>query len=625
MKKFLHYSITVKILLLAVIICLSYPLPPGAQAEPNRPVEIKITLDKPVYAAKDIIKASITLTKTTTGTVPPLRVYVALKDRTGKTLAYRNRYVSSFQGSQAFFQLSFNTANLKISAPAYTLEASVFARSKPITSARSLIVFSINPQPLEIAYLINYRLPFRLNDGEISDEAPLNFLIEKNSTLQLIKFVSERKIPVIVAVPSSTIIQLEKMTRGFWLKTKESKKEFNEESPQAKIAKDHYEALKTLLLSPQTNLCLYPFGEANPVLLYKNGLAEEIVERYEKSRTIFRQFQLESNFTGFVFLPDKGISGKVVDELSKNGYLLLVEKKDKNQKSGLYQNTIVLVAEKIKNEEASQDFVFNLLENHLRTGGPELFVFDITDLNPQQFAEIDNELRKYPFVKVVNSPPFSLKPLNTFVDVEPDYGNFNSLLSPLINNYKKAKMLYKAYTDSFVIDDTEKTELNAMLENAFSFALNPPNEFDQAFRLLKQLQEKIISDFKKVKIYPTKISFTSTKAQLPVTIFNKTGKPVKARLEIKATGLLISNNKNDIIVLKSEENVIMLPIKLNKAGTIKANVVLKSLSGYPITRGTITVTSNYKLILISTALLLLVLIAVLLWFRKRLMRKLKNV
>ncbi|MCX7831850.1 MAG: DUF6049 family protein [Actinobacteria bacterium] len=586
-------------------------------AEPINPLEAKVVLDKATYKKGDVVNVSIILTKTTTGSTPPLRVYIALKDKTGKTIAYRNRYIGRFVGNNSVVQASFNTRNLNISGITYPVEVQIFARGKQLLSSKAVVIFAQNPKPLEVVYFLNIRMPYRLSDENLLDgEGPLDYLTQNQNIASIISLAKSQKTPLLIAISTSSLLQLKDLSDGFKLKTEEGIKDFKPDSPQSTMAKQLYKEIESLLSSGESNICVYPYGDVNPITLSQYGLASESIDRIEKSRQELERLKIQESFRGFVYLPNGGIDRQTVNELSRSGYSIVVDKTSDKQVSGVFENAIVLFAEKPNSDKKPVDFVFQMLDEHFKKDKTNVLIFDVSNLDYKYISELTNELKRYPFVKIKSSPPFSLIPLNTIEETKPIYNEFKSLIPSLFKNYKEAKSMLQAFEKSFVVDEKKKKELRYRLESAFLFALNPPNEFDTAFRNLKILKQTIKDEFSNVTVFPSKISFTSTKGQLPVSVINKTGYPAKVILTLSADGAVFSKPKK-IVVINSNENVFTFPITLERSGKIRVKVLVESLDGYPISKGYITINSNYRAILLSASLFILLILAGLIWLRKK--------
>lgn len=618
MEKFFH-RIAIKILLLMAFAnyFLLQMIPTPVFAEPINPLEVDVIFDKPLYQKGEIANVSIILTKKTTDYIPPLRVYIALKDKTGKTIAYRNRYINRFVGNTSLVQVSFNTNNIKISGIVYPVEVQIFASGKQLLSRKSLAIFAQNPKPLEIVYFLNIRMPYRLrNENMFDGDEPLEYLTSKQNILNIISQAKSHKTPVLIALSTSSLIQLKDMIDGFKLTTEKGIEEFKPDSPQATMAKRLYSEIESLLSLGKSSVCIYPYGDVNPVTLYQYGLTDEIIDRLEKARQELEHLKIHENFRGFVYLPNGGIDRQTINELSRSGYSIVVDKTSDKQKSGVYENAIVLFAEKPNPNKKPHDFVFQLINEHFSNAENSILILDISDLDYEYILELTEELKRYSFIKIKSSPPFSLTPLDTIEEKEPNYMEFKSLIPSLLKNYKEAKIMLSAFEKSFVVEEKKKRELRNKLESAFLFALNPSNEFDTAFKNLKILKEAIKEEFSKITVFPSRISFTSTKGQLPVSVLNKTGYPAKVLLKLSGKGVVISK-PNKVVVINSNENVFTFPITLERSGKIRVKVTVESLDGYPISKGYIIVYSNYKAILLSASLFILLVLGALIWLRKK--------
>lgn len=627
MKKFFHAS-TIKILLLSVvifIIAIFSPIKPTL-ATPQKPFQINVIFDRPVYQKGDTIKATIALQKVSTDAPTSLRIYIALKDLTGKTLAYRNRFVSRFTGNSATVEASFNTSNLKISGDFYTIEVSVFAAGKPVQTYSTLVITSKNPQMLQIVYFVRVQMPYRLLENDtLADEKPIEYIVKNQNLLNLLRYLKDQKIPVMIAVSSSTLLQIQKLFDGYKLKTEDGIKEFAQNSPQVSLIRQLKDLLESLLSSPHVNVVLFPFGDVSPVSLYDYDLASESIERIEKANLFLKKKNEKANFKGFVYLPYGGIRKDIVSELSKNGFSCVVEQSKAGQKSVLVENTIVLFVESLKTDSDPHEAAVRIMKEHLSKNKAELKVIDITAWDYKYATELTNELKKYPFISFVSQPPFNIQPETSIVESNPNYGDFKTLVPALFKNYKSAKKMLETYLASFVVEDSKKQSLEEILENSVLLAFNPPSDYDTAFRNLKTLRENIGNEFKKIKVYPSKISFTSLRAQLPIYIINKSGKPVKCYLKLSGQGVSFLKNQRKI-VLNSNENVYTFPIKIEKSGDIKVKVQLISQNGEMITSGFITVRSNFKAVLVSATLFIFALLGGLIWLRNRIARRVaKNV
>lgn len=555
-----------------------------------------------------------------------IRIYVALKDAAGRTIAFRNRYLSVPLSGTARVSVSFNTANLKMAGNNYPVELIVFSYGKELQRSRSFIVLAEKPKPLSVILLLKLSMPYRLYHGKyLISKDPLKYLNDIQKLKPLLDNALSGNIPLMLAVSNSTLIQLDYMSKPFVIREKGLQAEkFDKNSPQVRSADQLRQILKKLIASKNTNTLLYPYGDLNLTLLEKSEsffASQELLDRAKKELEDFSGLKVNPQF---VFLPDSGISLRVVDELSKNGYAIVCELNDKlKNNSGLYENTIVLFAQKYPSREDPIEVSRRILENHLKNGAQQTIVFDISEAD---YAKVESFLKiisKFDFIKITSKPPFYLEPLNSINEKAPDYGSFNDLAFQLIKRFKETKSTVEAYLSAFEIEENEKKNLENSLFRSLLFAFNKPQDYDTAFYSLKEIREKIESEFEKIMINPTVISFTSTRAQLPVSVINKTNKPVKGVLILKAKGVkFLKNNKR--IVLNASENVYSIPIILEEPGNIPITVEIRTPNNMLITKGKITVKSNFRLILFSILLFVLLLLIILVTIRLKLKKRLSQ-
>lgn len=622
MKKLFHLNRLLLILLLSVIFAF-LPFAFFAQkaaAAPAPAFTIQFILDKPYYQPADKVNATIIITNASTQTPPPLRVFVALKDKTGKLLAYRNRYIGRFAQNQSKVEISFNLNNLKVSEHAYTIEAQLFAHGKQVFSDKTYVFIAVEPKTLVIVPLFNIQMPFRMDSsGVFVDDAPLKYLTEKSSVFKAIEASVQNKMPLMLAISSSTLKQLPVLAKGFKIKHDEGVKEIKSADPQARLAASLLSLLQNAGRQQQNNILLYPYGDLSPEILKQYKLESELIERIAKSK-LTAEKQIDGlNFTGYIYLPNQGISKDVVNLLSKNGYAAVVEG-GPAVKSGLFDNTVVLFSQAPPGNIEAVDFAASLIEGHLANDQPQTLVVDFTSKDYVFFENTVNELKKYPFIKIQALPPFELVPLSSLEEQKPSYPNFENLIPALIKNYKKAKKMVEAFSQSFVAEESEKKQFSDMLDHAFMAAFNPEYDFDHGFKLFKELQEKLDGLFQQLKIADGEISLASTKAELPVTIINNTGYPVKCILKLKASGVKFKTSKKSV-VLSSKENVFTIPIELTRSGKIKVAISLETPAGYQLAANTIIINSNYRTILISLSVLVFILLIAVIYLRLKLKRK----
>jgi hypothetical protein len=595
----------------------------SAAASPNPPFIVDIQSDRPYYKKGEIVNLNIQISKSTTSTVPPLRVYIALKDASNRTIAFRNRYLSIPASGIAKTSASFNTANLKMAGNIYPVEIIIFGRGTELQRSGSFIVFAEKPKPLSLVLLLKLSMPYRLSHEKyLISEEPLKYLSGTARMKPFLDSAASGKIPIMLAVSNSTLIQLDYMSKPFSIKRKDGQVEsFGEGSTQVRSADQLRQTLKKLIASKNTNTALYPYGDLNLTLLEKTETLfayQELLDRAKKRLEAFSGAELNPQF---IFLPRSGISVKVVGELSKNGYAIVCESNDNTKKnSGLYENTILLFSQKYPSGEDPVEVARRILESHLRSETRETIVFDISDAD---FAKVDKFLSlisKFDFIRITSKPPFYLEPLSKIEEKEADYENFNNLAHQLIKRFKETKSLVEAYLSSFAVEEEEKNDLDSSLYDSLLFAFNKSEDYDTAFYSLKEIREKIDSDFRKISVSPAVISFTTTRAQLPISVINKTSKPVKCVLILKANGIkFLKNNRK--IVLNASENVYSVPIVLQRSGNVPVTVELRTPDNTLISKGKITVRSNFRLILVSALLFVFLLLALLLTIRLKLRKK----
>jgi|GEM_PF-4231187 len=621
MKKLFHLKRLILILLLSLIFAFlpSMLSLQKAVATTAPAFNLQFILNKPYYQPADTVNATIVITNTTTQTPPPLRVYIALKDKTGKPLAYRNRYIGRFIQNQSKVEVSFNLKNLRISGHVYIIEVLLFARGKQVFSDKSYVFVATAPKTLTVVPLINIRMPFRLDSsGVLKDEAPIKYLIEKSSVFKIIEISLQNKTPLMLAISSSSLKQLPVLANGFRIKHEQGIKEIKQTDTQARLAANLLDLLRNASKQKQNNILLYPYGDLSPEILNKYQLDFELVERIAKSKSAAEKEIDGLKYSGYVYLPDRGISKDTVNLLSRNGYAAVVESSTAVD-SGLYDNTIVLFSQLAPQNTEAEDFAANLIAKHLEKNQPETLVIDFSSKDYIFFENMVNELKKYPFIKIQALPPFELAPLNKLEEQSPSYPNFDRLIPNFIKNYRKAKTMAEAFNQSFVTEESEKNHLTEKLDNAFMAAFNPEYEFDLGFRLLKELQEKLGELFQKLKIADGEISLASMKAELPVTVINNTGYPVKCILKLEGSSIKFKTDKKNV-VLSSKENVFTIPIELRRSGKIKVTIALETPDGYQLAKNTIVINSNYRIILISLSFLVLILLVVAIYLRLKLKR-----
>jgi hypothetical protein len=547
-------------------------------------------------------------------------MYLALKDKTGKTLAYRNRYIGRFVHNEARVQAAFRLKNLKLSRYIYTVEVQLFAHGKQLFTEKTYLVVSTNPKTLVIVPFINIRLPFRFDStGTLIDDAPIRYISENQQILGILESSLKIKAPIMLAVSSSTLKELPLLNHGFKIKTETRVKEIKSTDPQAKTVNKLFDLIRKTVAEKRNNLLLYPYGDASSEIFINNHLVDELVERISASRLAAEKQFENPNFIGYVYLPNQGISKQTVDLLSKNGYSIVVAGNSGNE-SGLYDNTVVLFIQESPQKIEAKDYLANLLEKHLESSKSETIVIDFSNKDYLFFETFIQECRKLPFIRLQATPPFELLPLDTLKDQQPKYSNFENLIPSFIQSYKKTKAMVVAFSTSFVVDDEQKKVFQEQLNNAFMACFNPEYEFDLGFRLLKEVEEKLKETFQKLKIAGEEINFASPKAELPVTVVNNSGYPIKCILKLEGEGIKFKNSEKKV-VLSARENVFTIPIELKRSGRIRVLITLETPDGYRLASNVVYINSNYRTILISFTVLLLIILAVLIYFRLKLKRR----
>lgn len=612
-----HGKILPGFLILTLIVIFFYVSTP-AQAED---LTVSLSTDKTFYSFTDKISVDITISSTTSTPIGPLRVYTAILDSRGNAISYRNRYPGSVTlSSPKTIKLQFDASKIKISTGVYPLKVAVFESGKEILTEEFFIIFAEKIGALEIIPFLHVAIPFRLGPSGIFTSLDVeNGLFSTGSEQLHLKQITEGKYPAIVAVSNGTLIQLEAMNQGYTVKTKDGQVYSRApEDEQPKKASEFIKLIKDAAWTDGVFMAIYPYGDGNPVDLIEAELGGEVVPLYNKSQQ-FVDERLELNKPPTIaFLPNKGISEKAVELLSAAGYLVAYQTDSSTASVFLSSNIPVIPIRLINRETASSpnELLRAIISSHLKKEGAETICLDLNSIDPAVFARFVELCKKYEFISFNTSPPFKGAAPGNISAADSDCGNFNSLKNRFWSRYRETMNLKNSYFESLVNSEEEKAQLDDIFYLSPTAAFNPQPDFDLSFSYIATITAAIEQVFNGVEIVSTPVSFTSRKARMPVKISNNTGKNLRVILKLESDGAEFQ--KNDVaLVLSSPETVLTIPVTLIKDGKIPIKARLYTPDGHLITEEELTVTSNYRLALISIMLLIIAVLALLVFLRRR--------
>ncbi len=529
MNLFWHKLKSNRFILLLVLITLFGTLLnlSSASANPSTNYNIRIITDKSFYAKGDTVNLSIEITNLTTRTPPPLRIYIALKDKTGKTLSYRNRYITSFRAQTSSVTTSFNTKNLTISRNIYYLEVLLYERGRAVSKAKWFVIFSNSPAELVIVPYFNLQIPYRLNqEGILLDQSAIQAVLSESNVIPYLQEANRGAIPLLFSISNGTLMQLSVFSKEFIFLDKNGEKTVIEAtSAVSKKSAQILELINTGIKDKRINLALAPYGDLSPELLKQADIQMLTIELIQKSTDFFSKLTGNDFAPQIIRLPAGGISKQTVDMLARSGYGALLETTNTNLKSGIFENAMLLYAIDFPKTTDTVSLLSEIIEKHISKNKPQTVVLNISKTNYPAFKDFLNNAKSFSFVKVTNKPPFQLYPLDDLKETEAFYGNFNKLAVDLIKKFKKEKTILEAFKTSFAIEQQEKDKLDEMIYNSLLPAFNPEPDYDLSFRILSDLHELTAGRFEKIKVQNSTINFTSMRGEIPLTINNETGIP----------------------------------------------------------------------------------------------------
>jgi len=231
------------------------------------------------------------------------------------------------------------------------------------------------------------------------------------------------------------------------------------------------------------------------------------------------------------------------------------------------------------------------------------------------FNEVIQSLESAPFLENVTLAEslMSVPPLNT-EPVEIPAPEDRKTTMPY--EYEKALTLAHERLINFAnavdSDNPLIPLLTASLYNAESDVWRQWERQEDGLSCAYAVTQKVDDELGKVEIPQVgSINLTSTKAQIPLSIVNGTGYRLKLDLELKSNGLSFPYNKKKI-TLEPKENLIEIPVKVKKKGSVRLNVKLKA-DGITVSEVQITVlTSRFNIFAIAFVATLLGIIS-LIW------------
>lgn len=600
--------------LIAIFFCICTPALAGD-------LKVSLSTDKTFYNFTDEISVSVTISSTTSTPIGPLRVYTAILDSRGNAISYRNRYPGSVtRTSPKTINLKFDASKIKVSTGIYPLKVVIFDSGKEILTEQYFIIFAEKISRLEIVPFLNVAIPFRLNpSGALTSLDAENALFEAGREQLYLKQIAEGKYPAVVAVSNGTLIQLEAMSKGYTVKTRDGQiysRTAGDQQPQK--AGELLKLIKDAVWTEGVLVSIYPYGDGNPVDLINAELGGEVVPLYNMSQQfVSEKLELDKPPT-IAYLPNRGISAKAVELLSAAGYLAAYQTDSSTASVFLSSNVPVIPVRMVDKDSATNpvELFKAVVSSHLKNAQAETISLDLNSIDPAVFAEFVELCEKYDFIGFTSSPPFEGAKPGKIDDVDSDYGDFNSLKGQFWKRYLETMNLKNSYFESLVNSEEEKTQLDNIFYISPAAAFNPRPDFDLSFSYIASVTATINQVFDGVDIISTPVSFTSRKARMPVKIANDSSKNLRVVLKLESSGAEFQ--KNDIaLVLSSPETVLTIPVTLVKDGRISIKAKLYTPDGYLITEEQLAVTSNYRLALISIMLLVLVVMGLLVFLRRR--------
>ena len=572
------------------------------------------------------------------GITSRVRIHTATNSRAGLDASFEGKTTRSYQQTETFGPLTLSPGNNKLDCDiqlkksryangVYPMTIELVRSNNVISSANSqLIVMSSNeskpPQvPLRLTLVFDTLEPPHHNpqnqfkDDELADECNSS---KKNPgwyTTLLKELEKWQDMRFSVALSPILLEEMSAMSNGYTLKQASRIKRIRADSPQATDAAATLNGFRHM--SQLSRYQLLPGSEASPDLeaMIYYRLADDAKEQLIRGRQSLKEL-LDANLSGkFTCPPGLNANSRVVGELGKelgrnlvlSPRLLERSREGRRLLAGATLGSPVSIEGSSGGEKRLALFADARMQELLERLSPskdphgvaQCILAELTDLYLERAAvqracvvvmpgswhpskdvldELLRALSGAPWLTTVTLAENmqTIRPVSeTALKIpEPEPNQFPN---DYFQQVKRAEGRFNAYRKAVLPGNPNLAGLQRNVYISESDVWRQSDRTIEGLSYADHVISTVDNELGKVDMASvSSITLTSSRADIPLSIVNRTGYRIKAVLKFASDGLAFPGGDHKKVLLEPKENLLEIPVRVRKKGRVRLSVQLKA-------------------------------------------------
>lgn len=602
------------VLVLAALVV--QPIPAPAQSIPT----VKLAFDKNFYGLEESFTATGTIVNTSEESLRYNRLTISIFPAAGNgtTLnkafdnpgapVVRQSWPITIPPGSTSISLSRNLQVLKLNEGVYPAELSLNLAGRATIVDRSyLVVLGPKDRQMPVAVVWNLHQPERqLPDGTFADNSLAGLVANKPESQgllsQQLSVLSE--LPTIkanLAVSPILLEQLASMSAGYTWRESRTSQTAPRDSEPAKDAQNWLDSLKKTVAAGQTEILTSPYGQSALPALTAMGWGTDALGQIESAQTTTRKILALDDPVPGLYLPGLLLDKQSAEGVVKSNVKYAVARVDASREKGATAKPLPPLDSKLGRrhltifqsdpeitgwlhiatpDKAAPELTALLAQRVLAGNADEVVTIAPDEAHslpsPDLLRQLYQALAGIPWVKTVT--------LASLADQPKSPARLLSGKAPTIADRAYKKNLERSRLDllDFTAGVPPKNELRQRLEHqlyiseSIDYWLGDDDQIPPIGKIYADdIRRTIDSEFAKLELAPpSKITFSTKNGKIPVTIMNRAGYPIKARLHFAGKDFMFSDDKNEEVVLMPKENLISYNITAGFVGLSKLTVTV---------------------------------------------------
>lgn len=558
-----------------------------------------------------------------------LEVRVRLKGPSGRLVYQKTEARSGLPAGRHVIEYEHDLTDLGLTQGRYPIEVRVLATDvKATTVADRLLVVDADTPPLPVAVVVRaVDVPCVTLGGQFSRDPSEDSL--RDDLAFVVQLALERGKPLALAIPPVLLEQYARAAAGY--ETTAGVIVAPTDEPALRAAR-MLQALRSAVATGTIDMVDVPYALPDLAGLRALGGGSDLDLHWGRTDTVIASVLHSTTTPSLAYIGSALTRDGIVSASSRGASCMLapaaaVRSEDETATPGCYtienQGMKVLVFDERAAAGAhsgSAEF-YDALFDRLEDGAPTVIALEvgpgaantpvdaqhaldwIADASWLRLASVDA------LARTGKTPVATLSPLPAS-DAPRDYW-------ARLKDSRAAALAYASAAGAQDIDAA--AGVWALLVSESSLWAGPDDSWDAAgLALAQSAREFVESQFALIRLDAKDVTLSGSKGNVPLTLLNDTGKNLRLTLDITASSAAVSPQLEDIDV-RPTQNFLTIPVNLGNALSDDLLVTVRS-GEIVVAEATVGVRASYIDRLATLAMVIIVLVALLVFIRRRMTR-----